>query len=246
MSRIIHPPAFVIATCLTHTHIVPALGIIMLDTSFARPLGDAGNPDSWPFPVLVERVPGAFAQPVVMGHFNDTRPFVEAGHRLVERGAIALTTTCGFLVRQQQPLQSEFTVPVLTSTLTQFARLQAALGRQRVAILTIDAERLDASVRLAANIPEGTLMFSLPFNSHFFSAILGGTVALNTFQAEREWVNLAVSCQRKHPEIGLWLFECANMPPYATAVSRATRLPVYDALTLGRELFAKASAKAPT
>jgi hypothetical protein len=55
---------------------------------------------------------------------------------------------------------------------------------------------------------------------------------------------LALNCQRDHPEIGLWLFECANMPPYAAAVTRATGLPVYDALTLGRELFGSASANA--
>ncbi len=218
----------------------------MLDTSFARPLGDAGNAASWPFPVLIERVPGAFAEPVVTGQFADARPFIEAGRRLVDRGALALTTTCGFLVRHQQQLQNEFTVPVLTSTLTQFARLQTELGGPRVAILTIDAFALDASVRAVAGIPDDAPVFALPRDSHFVSAILGGTVALDVDQAETEWVNLALSCQRDHPDIGLWLFECANMPPYAAAVIRATGLPVYDALTLGRELFASASAMSAT
>ena len=210
----------------------------MLDTSFARPLGDAGNAASWPFPVLIERVAGAFAQPVVKGQFATVLPFVEAGRKLVQHGAIALTTTCGFLVRYQRQLQSEFTTPVLTSTLTQFARLQAALVGTRVAILTIDATALDASVRSLA----GIAVDALPRDSHFVSAILGGVVPLAIDKAEAEWVNLALNCQRKHPDIGLWLFECANMPPYAAAITRATGCPVYDALTLGRELFAAASA----
>ena len=214
----------------------------MLDTSFARPVGDAGNAASWPFPVLIERVLGAFAEPVVTGQFADVRPFSEAGRRLVERGAIAVTTTCGFLVRHQQQLQSEFTVPVVTSTLTQFARLQAAHRGQRVAILTIDAAALNASVRAVAGISDDALVFALSRDSHFVSAILLGTVELNVNQAEIEWVNLALNCQRDRPDIGLWLFECANMPPYAAAVTHATGLPVYDALTLGRELFAAASA----
>ena len=34
------------------------------------------------------------------------------------------------------------------------------------------------------------------------------------------------------------VFECANMPPYADAVRRATGLPVFDALTMGRNLHA--------
>ena len=214
----------------------------MLDTSFARPMGDAGNAASWPFPVLIERVPGAFAEPVVTGQFADVLPFIAAGRRLVERGAVALTTTCGFLVRHQRLLQNEFTVPVRTSTLTQFARLQEALGGRRVAILSIDPGALDASVRAVAGIPDDAQIFALPHDSHFVSAILGGTVALDVIRAEAEWVNLTRNCQRQHPDIGLWLFECANMPPYAAAVTRATGLPVYDALTLGRELHTMISA----
>ena len=214
----------------------------MLDTSFARPPGDAGNAASWPFAVLIERVPGAFAEAVVTGQFADVLPFIEAGRRLIEHGALALTTTCGFLVRHQQQLQAEFTVPVLTSTLTQFARLQAEHGKRRVAILTIDAIALNAALRAVAGIPDDALAFALPHDSHFVSAILTGTVELNVHQAEIEWVNLALNCQRQHPDIGLWLFECANMPPYTVAVTRATGLPVYDALTLGRELFSTASA----
>ena len=136
---------------LIHPSMAPALGIIMLDTTFVRPIGDAGNAASWPFPVLIQRVLGAFAEPVVSGRFDDVQPFVDAASKLVQRGACAITTTCGFLVRHQQRLQRELPVPVLTSTLTQFARLQAALGaQQHVAILTIDANALDSSVRALA------------------------------------------------------------------------------------------------
>ena len=214
----------------------------MLDTTFARPMGDAGNAASWPFPVLIERVSGAFAAPVVTGQFEDVQPFVDAGHKLISCGACAITTTCGFLVRLQQKLQSELTVPVLTSTLTQFARLQAKVGTDhRVAILTIDAGALDSPVRAVAGIPDDALIFALPSDSHFVSAILHASVALDTVLAEREWVALAETCLRHHPSIGLWLFECANMPPYAAAVSRVTGLPVYDALTLGRGLYEMAN-----
>ena len=221
---------------------VTALGIIMLDTSFIRPLGDAGNAASWPFPVLLEQASGAFAEPVVTGRFDDVQPFIDAGRRLIDRGSCGITTTCGFLVRHQQRLQSEFRVPVLTSTLTQFARLQDEIGQDRpVAVLTINAVALDSSVRAVAGIPDDALIFALPRNSHFVSAILDANVALDTGRAEREWVALAESSLRDYPAIGLWLFECANMPPYAAAVSRVTGIPVFDALTLGRELYAIAN-----
>lgn len=232
----------ILSSILTQLFAVTALGIIMLDTTFTRPVGDAGNAASWPFPVLIERVSGAFAEPVVTGRFDDVQPFIDAGQRLVERSACAITTTCGFLVRHQQRLQREIRVPVVTSTLTQFARLRAEIGPScHVAVLSIDAVALDSSVRAVAGIPYDALIFSLPRNSHFVSAILAANVALDTERAEREWVALAKACLRDYPAIGLWLFECANMPPYAAAVSRATGLPVYHALTLGQELYAVAN-----
>ena len=210
----------------------------MLDTQFLRPLGDVGNPESWPFPVIVERVDGAFARPVVSGTYVGIELFVEAGQRLVERGACAVTTTCGFLVRHQRALETALAVQVRTSTLLSWGGLQQKLGAsRRVAILTIDKAALDATVRAAAGIPDDVLIFDLPGESHFRRAILGAACPLNPPTAEGEWVSLALSAQRAHPGIGQWLFECANMPPYAGAVADATGVAVYDALAMGKALY---------
>ena len=145
-------------------------------------------------------------------------------------------------MRYQQRLQSELPVPVLTSTLTQFARLQAALGaQQHVVVLTIDANALDSSISDLAGIGKDPFLFALPRDSHFVSAILIASVALDTVRAEREWVALATALLRENPSIGFWLFECANMPPYAATVSSVTGLPAFDALTMGRGLYAMAN-----
>lgn len=220
-----------------------ALGILMLDTSFARPIGDAGNPASWPFPVLIERVAGADAQAAVLSGTVNANALIQAGHRLIARGAIAITSTCGFLVRHQQALSEALRVPVACSTLTRHRAFEATLAPgRRLAILTIDASAFDSTLRGAADIDDSALVYSLPRQSHFVSAILDERVPLDSTQALREWIELATRTQRENPDIGAWLFECANMPPYAAAVSHATRLPVYDALALGRELFAAAAA----
>ena len=216
------------------------LGILMLDTTFDRPDGDAGNPASWPFPVRIERVPGALARPVVSGEFVAISEFIAAGNRLIENGVAAIITTCGFLVRHQKELAAALSVPVETSTLMHYIELQRQVGTgKRVAILTISAEAIDASVRAAAGIEGDALVFSLPAGAHFVTAIMDATAPLDLQRAEAEWVDLAVMAQRQHPEIGMWLFECANMPPYADAVRRATGLPVFDALTMGRNLHAR-------
>ena len=210
----------------------------MLDTQFLRPLGDVGNPDSWPFPVVIERANGAFAQPVVSGTYAGIESFIEAGQRLVERGACAVITTCGFLVRHQRALETALAVPVRTSTLLSYSALQQKQGESgRVAILTINKVALDSLERKAAGIPDDALIFDLPVESHFRRAILHSAFPLDPQTAEDEWVSLARSVQRAYPDIGQWLFECANMPPYSRAVADATGLAVYDALTMGNALY---------
>ena len=223
--------------------IIPTpLGIVMLDTQFSRPKGDVGNPDSWPFPVVMERVEGAFAGPVVSGTHRGVEAFIDAGQRLVDRGACAVTTSCGFLVRHQRALETAIAVPVVTSTLLSYSALQRKLGRFRsVVILTIDKAALDSSVRASADIPDDALVFELPGNSHFRRAILDAACPLDPLAARAEWVDLALTVQREHPNVGHWLFECANMPPYADAVAVATGLDVYDALTMGRALYQSAT-----
>ncbi len=78
----------------------------MLDTQFLRPMGDAGNPDSWPFPAIIERVNGAFARPMISGACVEIKPLI-AGGRLVELGACAVRTTCSFLGRYRRALEMD-------------------------------------------------------------------------------------------------------------------------------------------
>jgi hypothetical protein len=220
---------------------IPPLGIIMLDTEFARPLGDAGNPASWPFPVLIERVPRAYAKDVVSGQFENIPAFVNIARLLRANGAISIISTCGFLARIARTNWVDIDCAVLTSTLFKFNELQATLPRgKRVAILTIDRESFDDAIFANCDIPRDAIIVSPPRDGHFCRAILEQTEPLDVALAEQELVRVAIETQRAHPEIGLWLFECANMPPYRDAVERVTGVPVYDVLHMGIALHAEA------
>ena len=226
---------------LTDKGMQKTLGILMLDTEFIRPVGDMGNPDSWPFPVLLERVSGARARATVEGTNRAVKPFLDAAQILIERGAGCITTTCGFLVRHQQVLAAALPVPVATSSLLQYETIQRSLGPFKyVGILSVQDSALDADTRRCANIPMNAAAFSLPQSSHFVRAILDGSEPLRPVIAEQEWINFSQVVHANNPDIGAWLLECANMPPYSHAISLATGLPVYDGLTLGCQLQADA------
>ena len=92
---------------------VPRLGILMLDTRFPRIAGDLGNPETFPFPVLIARIEGATPERVVDRKAEGLlEPFVAGGKTLIQAGATGIATTCGFLSLFQRPLAERLGVPV--------------------------------------------------------------------------------------------------------------------------------------
>ena len=49
---------------------------------------------------------------------------------------------------------------------------------------------------------------------------------------ERELVGVAREVVSKNPDVGAFLLECTELPPYAWAIQKAVRLPVFDFTSL--------------
>lgn len=206
----------------------------MLDTRFPRPVGDIGNPASFPFPVLYRRIERASARDAVRGDADSLYDgFVAGALALVEQGAVAISTSCGFLCGFQQRFESALPVPVLTSSLIRLDRIQSQLpvGR-RVGVLTIDAEALAARHRLDAAI------IGLPRDSHLSQTIFEDLPNLDAALAEAEMLAAAQRLKAAEPNLGAILLECTNMGPYAQAIRDALGLPVTGIVDLLTEMRA--------
>ena len=210
------------------------IGVLMLETRFPRPIGDVGNPATWPFPVLYATVPGASARRVVTDGASGLLPaFLDQACRLKAMGAVGLATSCGFLAPFGPALAEASNLPVLASSLAQ-ARLVGSLlppGRRCAAILTIDAEALGEAHLNAADVPHGTPVGGLDPSSHLATTIMEDREELDTARAAADTVDAARRLVAAHPTIGAIVLECTNMGPYAGAVRQATGLPVFDATT---------------
>lgn len=211
----------------------PALGVLMLDTRFPRPLGDVGNPASFDFPVRNAMVQGASPQRVVREQAEGLLLlFIEAAHELIAQGCIGIATTCGFLVRFQSALAQALPVPVMTSSLLQIAALEAGLpAGQCAGVITIAAAQLDAACLVAAGARADTPVEGVEADGEFAQRILNNDATLDVAQAGRDVVAAALRLTARCPQVGALVLECTNMPPYRDAVQRATGLPVVDAQT---------------
>ncbi len=206
------------------------LGILMLEARFPRIAGDMGNAGTWPFPVLYKVVRGASPQRVVRERAEGLlEAFLEAARELVQLGADAITTNCGFLSLYQAELASHVGVPVATSSLMQAPLIQATLPPgQRVGILTISAASLTKEHLMKAGVAEGTPVVGTEGGAEFTRAILGDEESLDVAAAERDILAAGDELVTRHPNVGAVLLECTNMAPYARALATRIRRPVFD------------------
>jgi len=205
------------------------LGILRLDTRFPRIYGDAGNSATWPFPVRIRTVAGADPERVVRGRAEGlVDAFVEAGRALADEGVCGITTTCGFLCLHQKTIAEALPVPFASSSLLQFPLAAQLVAPRTVGILTIDRASLTPAHLAAAGIPADVAVASLAPDAHLSRVLLGGERALDPAAACADMLAAAEGLVARHPRIGAIVLECANMPPYASALAERFRVPVYD------------------
>lgn len=210
---------------------MPKLGILMLETRFARPPGDIGHAHTFAFAVRSHVVRAATPERVVRG--SDAallQPFVDAGRQLVADGCTAIATSCGFLARWQRELQAALPVPVWSSALLQLAEQQVQ-GR-RCGVITIEAASLGAAHFEGVGADPATPVEGITPGSALHRTLLQDLAALDEADAQVQVLAAARRLLVRAPGLDTLVLECTNLPPYAPALRRATGLQVLDVVTL--------------
>ena len=207
------------------------LGILMLQARFPRIPGDMGNAQTWPFPVLYKVVRGASPERVVVGGAAGLLPdFIAAGQELVELGAEAITTNCGFLSIFQHELARALGVPVATSSMMQLPWVQATLPPgQCVGIVTVNRAGMTPAHLTGAGVPADTPIEGCENGREFFRVLIRAeSEDMDVNAARADVVAAALALRARVKNLGAVVLECTNMPPYAADVRDAIGLPVYD------------------
>lgn len=215
------------------------LGVLMLDTRFPRLPGDIGHAGSFEFPVRYAVVSDATPSRVVRERAAGLLdPFVAAAWRLVDQGAAAITTSCGFLVLFQDELQRALPVPVWSSSLLKLPELRAP------GVLTVDALALAAQHLKAAGADPSVPVVGLADGCYLQHTLLADGATLDPARAAADTVAAAQVLVARHPGVHEIVFECTNLPPYADAVVRATGRPVHTIVSWLHERWRTLETKA--
>ncbi|WP_456835678.1 MULTISPECIES: hypothetical protein [unclassified Bradyrhizobium] len=203
--------------------------------------GSLLNPDTFDVPVILETVAGAWVDNVVRGDSGLETAYSAAARRLVERGAIAISSDCGFAIRHQAAVAASVNVPVAMSSLLLLPALLRQFPRPaKVAVLTYDSSHLGQDL-LAINdqAERARIVIGGIEGSKYWHDGLKRPLPAPDVAAIETAVSACVAHVRAaHQEIRAILFECTAFPLVAPVIRRITRLPVYDITDLCRMTIA--------
>jgi hypothetical protein len=199
------------------------------------------NSETFGFPVISETVTGAWVENVVRGDPALEPAYIAAAQRLVERGAVAISSNCGFSIRHQAAVAASVKVPVVMSSLLLLPVLLRQLPRPaKIAVLTYDSAHCsDDLLGIRDPAERARVVIGGIEGGEFWHNELKRPVPPTSVASIEKDVTACVARLRAaHPEIAMILFECAGFPLVAPAIRRITKLPVYDITSLCQMTFA--------
>jgi len=203
--------------------------------------GNIAHPETFDFPVAYERIAGAHYQTVVVQPSAGVlASMVDAARAMQRRGIQAILTSCGFNAVFQRELASAVDVPVFASALLQVPLVHRMLKpNQCVGIITAAEEHLTTAHLTSVGITdEMPVCITGLENSTEFSRILADPKAEPMVdKLESEIIDLARRLVAENQGTGAIVLECTDLPPFAAALRRALRVPVFDIVSLANWVY---------
>ena len=207
-------------------------GLVQLETL----PGNSTNPRTYPYPVRFCRIEGATTETVLENPSEKVlRNTIEASRRLVAEGVRVVTTSCGFNAIFQNELSASVGAAVYTSSLLQVPLVRRTLGYdKKIAVVTARKSALrDEHLRAVGIEPDMNVeIFGLESCAEWNKIFAAPDEEVDLAQIEREVVGTAKRAAEEHPDIGAFVLECTDLPPFSAAIRRETGLPVHDFTTM--------------
>jgi Asp/Glu/hydantoin racemase len=217
------------------------VGILTLETTHPLLPGNVQNAMSFAFPVIYETVKGISFPQLMAGDSACDAAIRIAIERLERMGVSIIVGACGSFANWQTRIREYSKVPVFASIMTQVPFILSGLpAAQKLGVVFADAAAFTPRVQQECSISAADVQRmvivganDLPGLFPFFSC---GTDT-DGRNLEKPLIDLLLKTRDQHPDIGVWLLQCSDLPPYAAALQRATGIPVFDMTTLATHLY---------
>ena len=198
--------------------------------------GNMLHPDTFDFGLRIARVKGADYKSIVESPSDVILISMIAAARMLEQeGMRVITTSCGFNAIFQKELAAAVDIPVFASSLIQIPMVYNSLKpSQAVGVITADKVHLTKSHFANSGVPDSipVRIASISRVGEFAKLRDNPTAVLDSELFINQVAAVAVELVKQHPEVGAIVLECTDLPPCAHAIRKATKLLVFDIVTL--------------
>jgi len=206
-------------------------GLVQLE----KLVGNSTNPETFEFIIKYSKVKGANIHTILENPCHKTlQSMINEAQKLEKQGIKAITTSCGFNAVFQRELSDSVSIPVFTSSLMQVPLVQHMLTEQQsVGIITAKKSALSEKHLENAGITKQMRVQIQGLEDYFeWNKIFSSPEEdIDISTVEKDVVSSACSMMSE-ADIGAFVVECTDLPPFSKAIRKATGLPVFDFVTL--------------
>ena len=202
--------------------------------------GNSTNPETFEFPLKYCRIKGANIHTIVEKPCqNVLQTMIGEARKMTEQGIRAITTSCGFNAVFQRELADSVNVPVFTSSLMQIPLVQNMIGgQQSVGVITAKKSALTEKHLGSVGIENQLSIYieGLEACAEWDKIFSSPNEDIDISMVENDVVNVACSMM-KMADIGAFILECTDLPPFSNSIRKATGCPVFDFVTLTNYVY---------
>ena len=214
-----------------------AVGVLHLQTVYPLFPGNTQHAQSFPRPVLFEAVDVDDVWALMRGEPDIAPKILAAARRLEDKGVRIIAGACGSFAYYQQTVAAQLRVPAFLSVLTQIPFLLQSLGGGRLGVVCASASSMNERTYDACGINDPSrLVVREMSGSPTFDHMLAGGSPINSEALCEETCAVAEKLVADAPDVKAILFQCSDLPPFASAVQARVNLPVFDATVMIRSL----------
>jgi len=169
--------------------------------------------------------------------------WIRCARELQEEGVRAIVGGCGLTGSIQEELSHAVEIPVFSSTILFVPEIHESIAQgRRVGILTVSREQFlahDNALFRGCGVDDSIPVAIAGMNESADSEtwLTMTTSAYDKEKVEQAVVNTALQLLVDYPDIGAFVLECTDMPPYSDAIRQATGLPLFDAIDMVNHVY---------
>ena len=210
-----------------------AVGILVIDAWYPMLPGNVANATTYNFPVVYKVLKGVSVAQILSVDLDDPvllDPIIDGGKELIGQGVRAIVGACGSFANYQKEAAEALDVPTFLSVMLQAPLiLQGLRAQQKLGVIVASKSAMTERIFDQCDIANPSrLILSEVITLPEFQRMMECKGRFDSRKLQQELVSHIEEFIKEQENIGAILLQCSDLPPYAWAIQRAIRLPVFD------------------